>query len=104
MMKKIVSTLILCLMLVGCCTNAPVVPVAVTPPVYQGIPSELTNKPDPMPYINTATASQDDIAVWVAELWKRYVKMDEQRSSVRELDDKFKELYKQYLEQLKKGK
>jgi hypothetical protein len=56
-----------------------------------------------MPYLNVDTATQDDIAVWVAELWKRYTKLNEQRTAVRELDDKFKALYNQYLEQLKKG-
>jgi hypothetical protein len=74
-----------------------------SPPIYQGIPQELTSKPEALPYINLDTASQDDVAVWLAELWKRYTKLNEQRATVRELDDKFKELYNQYLDKLKKG-
>lgn len=76
----------------------------IAPPVYQGIPAELTTKPDPLPYIDMTKASQDDVAIWVGELWKRYTKLSEQRKSAKELDDKFKTLYDKYVEDLTKSK
>jgi hypothetical protein len=40
-------------------------PVVIVPPVYQGVPNELTAPIDDLPYINVETATQDEFAVWL---------------------------------------
>ena len=74
----------------------------ISPPVYQGVSPGLTHLPDIVPNINVETATQDDIAVLLAELWKQNTIMIEQLTAIRAVDDKFKVLYEQYVEKLKK--
>jgi N-acetylglutamate synthase/N-acetylornithine aminotransferase len=92
--------IVISLMLFGCVTTQQ----TIAPPIFSGIPSEFVEDTIIMPKIDVDTASQDEISYWVGLLGKKVIILEEQRKAVKDIDEQYKKLYDQYLQQVNKGK
>lgn len=91
----IASVLLVCL--VGCTTNPQkpeTIYITKEVPMYVEIPSEMTQLPTPPQKIDTKVASDEEIAVWMAEFGKYLVALQQKLIDLETWNTKNRERYK----------